>query len=443
MKKSTLILVVIAAAVVGFVYWHEYVRAPKASNAKTNPVVFNFQPEDVATITLTHGGQPIVIERQGSSWQVVQPVQTRADKSAIESLLDDVTLARSSRTLTPTGGELKTYGLEPPDATLDFKLKNGQQHSLKVGTKDFSGDQAYAEADGSNQAILVPDSVREEAAKSLADLRDNSVLGITDADVNSFDLKTPSGEIEASRTGGSTTDWSIEKPEKLAGDSPAISQLLSNVSSGKIAKVVSENANDLAHYGLDHPAISFEAHLSSGDRTLSLGRKQGDQYFARDSSRDMVFLVPDSLQKQLDLTLFALRDKSLLHALPEDFTKVDYRAGSLEFSFGVDKSGKWVVFSPAAEKDKEVANWKVFDPLSSASATAILDSRSAAQMARVAKPAVEIVLTRKDGSTETFRFSAPVGDKVYAWVSDGKGLYELAKSSIDSLNFKSVSDILQ
>jgi hypothetical protein len=443
MKKSTLLFVLIAAGLCGYVYWHEFKRAP-AQKTKTNPSVFHFQPEDVSSVTLSRPEGNIVIQRDGATWQIVQPVKTRADKSVVNSLLDDVTLARSSRSLTPTPDELKSFGLAPPSATLEFKLKDGKQHRLEIGGQDFSGQQSYARADGSKQAILVPNSVRQEAVKSLADLRDNSVLGISGADVKSFDLKTPAGDVDVARSDAADSAWSIEKPQKLPGDSVAISQLLTHVSSAKIAKIVSESPEHLDRYGLAHPAISFQAHLAAGgDRTLSLGRKKDGQVFARDSSRDMVFLVPDSLANQLDLRLFALRDKSLLHSLPEDFSEVDYRAGSLHFTFGVDKKGKWTLFDPAADKGKEVANWKLFDPLSSANAEAILDSPPASLLARLAHPAVEITLTRKDGGKKTFRISAPVGNSVYVWVSDAKGIYPLAKSAMDSLTFKKVNDILR
>jgi hypothetical protein len=443
MKKSTLILVVIAAAVVGFVYWHEFKRAP-SEKTKTNPALVHFKSADVASISLTHAGKTIVVERHGDGWQIVKPVDTRANKSAIGSLLSTVTLARASHTLTPAPDRLKDFGLAPPAVTLDFTLKNGQRHQIRLGSTDFSGNSIYAQADNSKNVVLVPQAMLADGSETVAKLRDNSVLDISSHEVDSFDLKTPSGEVVAQRTGnGVSAGWSIEKPQKAAGDTSAISNLLSNVSSARLTKVVSENSSDLGRYGLLRPAISFEVHLKSGaQRSLELGRKLGDQFYARDTSRNMVFLVPDSLEKHLDKNLFDLRDKHILHGLPGDFTEIDYSAGKVHFSCGVNKKGDWVVFTPASGKGKEVANWKVFSPLSSASAEQIIDSPPASLMAEVAHPAIQIVLTRKKGGNETFRISKPFGKSVYIWVSDGSGLYRIAKSTYDSLLFKSVKDIL-
>ncbi|HVB98464.1 MAG TPA: DUF4340 domain-containing protein [Candidatus Dormibacteraeota bacterium] len=443
MRKSTLILAAVAVIVVGFVYWYEFKRTP-TEKTRTNPAVFHFQPEDVDSVSFSRPGQTILVDRQGNGWQIIRPIQTRADRSAINALLNDATLAHSSRSLTAAAGQLKTFGLATPSLTLDFKLKNGQQHELKIGNADFTGTSVYAQTGHSTQVLLIPNSVFTDGNKTVEQLRDNSVLGISGADVKSFDLKTRTGTIEAARSGGSGSGWSIEKPRKLRADASAIEQLIDTVSSAKLAKIVSESTGQLARYGLEHPAISLRVHLQSGaDRTLDLGRQQGGQFYARDSSRNMVFLVPASLEGQLDRSLFDLRDKKILSSLPDDFTRIDYQAGSLHFSCGVNSAGKWVLFQPAADKGKEAANWKVFNPLSSATAQNVVDSPPVSLLAAVAHPAITINLTRADGGKKTFRISRPVGGNVYVWVNNESGLFVFPKSALDSLVFKSASDILQ
>ncbi len=445
MKKSTLVVVLIALTLGGYVYWHEFKRTPAAESKATNPAVFHFQPEDVASVTFSRPGvPPVVVDRDGEAWQISQPVQTRADKNAITSLLNDITLTHASRTLTPAANELADYGLATPVATLDFKLKDGKTHTLKIGSLDFSGNSAYAQTDGSKDVILVPQSVSKDGSKTLADLRDNSVLGISSDNVQSFHLKTPSLDFEARRSVKNPEAWSIKKPRPMIGDSTAISQLLDSVSNAKLAKVVNETGDDLAGYGLTRPAISLEVDLASGgQRSLELGGKLADRYYARDTSRKMVFLVSDSLEEQLDQSLFALRDKRLLRELPGSFTRIDYHAGSFQFSCGVDKNGKWTMIAPAADQGKAVENWKVFDPLSGSSALAILDSPPPALMAEIAHPAIKIDLTRKDGSKKIFRVSKPVGGDVYVWVNDESGLYRINKQTYDSLLFTTPGDVLQ
>ena len=443
MKKSTLILVGIAAIVVGFVYWYEFKRTPTQKSA-ANPAVFHFKPDDVESVTFSRPQQTIVVSRKGTGWQITQPVQTRADTNVVADLLNDVTLSRSSRSLTATPDQLKEFGLKPPALTLGFKLKNGQQRQLRVGRTDFTGDSVYAQTNTSNHVLLVPSSVLTDGNKTVAQLRDNSVLGISFADVQSFDLQSSAGKIEADRTTGNGSNWMIQKPVKTLGDGTAIENLIDAVANAKLTKVVSENDDHLATYGLAHPALSFQVHLNSGaERALELGHELGDQIFARDTSRNMVFLVPASFRKKLDLTLFDLRNKTLVNSLPDAFSRIDYRSATLRFSCGVNNTGNWVMFQPAKDKGKQVANWKVFNPLSSSSAKDILDSPPATLQALMKKPAIVIDLTRTDGSKKTIRISRPVGNRIYASASDMRGLFQMSKSDLDSLFFKSASDILQ
>jgi hypothetical protein len=173
-----------------------------------------------------------------------------------------------------------------------------------------------------------------------------------------------------------------------------------------------------------------------------LGNKKGDQYYALDTSRNMVFLVPASLEKQLEVKLLDLRDRKLLHSLPDDFTQITYHAGSVSFVCAVDKDGKWTVTAPAASKGKAIANWKVFEPLSSNNAQEIIDSPSPSLLAKVDHPAIEIELARKGGGTKTFRISSVVDDSVYVSISDAPGLFKVPKALYDSLIFKSVDDVL-
>lgn len=443
MKKSTLILVGIAAIVVGFVYWYEFKRTP-AQKTSSNPIVFHFKPKNVEAVTFSLPHQTIVVSRKGKGWQISQPVDTRADASVIADLLNDVTLSRSSRSLTATPAQLKAFGLKPPALTLGFKLKNGQQRQLRVGGKDFTGDSVYAQTGSAGKVLLVPSSVFTDGNKTVAQLRDNSVLGISFSDVQSFDLKSASGMIEADRTTGNGSNWMIQKPVKALGDGSAIEKLIDAVANAKLTKVVSENDDHLATYGLEHPAVSFQVHLRSGSqRTLELGRESGGQIFAHDTSRSMVFLAPASLRKQIDQSLFDLRNKKLLNSLPDAFSRIGYRSATLQFSCGVNNTGNWVMFQPAKDKGKQVANWKVFNPLSSSSAQSIIDSPPAALQALMKKPAIVIDLTRTDGSKKTIRISHPVGNRIYASASDMSGLFQMSKSDLDSLFFKNASDILQ
>ena len=57
-------------------------------------------------------------------------------------------------------------------------------------------------------------------------------------------------------------------------------------------------------------------------------------------------------------------------------------------------------------------------------------------LSQLSNPAVQLVLTGKDGKELTLRISKPTGDFVYAQASGNAALYKLKKEVYDQLNLK-------
>ena len=75
-------------------------------------------------------------------------------------------------------------------------------------------------------------------------------------------------------------------------------------------------------------------------------------------------------------------------------------------------------------------------PAHSARAEEVLDHVPADVAAKLAKPAIEVELTDKNGSKLTVKISAAVGDFVYGQTSAGPSVYKFKKTVFDDLNFK-------
>ena len=440
MKKSTLVLVLIALVLGGFVYYYEFKRTPAAEKSEdTSKPAFNFPATDIAALTLERAGQKISFEKHGDDWLITQPVETRADRSVLEGIATDLASARVSRTFPAAADRLATYGLASPAVALEIKLKNGQQHRLQLGAKDFSGLSVYGIVDGAKDVALLPDTLLTSSDKPLDDLRDRSVLDVSAWDVTSFDLKNKSGEVSATKQ---SSGWHIEEPRSTAADAGEIESLLAQVSSAKMTRVESEKATDLAKYGLDKPEVALRVHdLKGEERGLLVGRKVGDDYYARDSARPLVFRINTDLYKKLGDALFDLRDKNLIHLQRDQLTKAEIRNKNQTIVCQYGADNKWKLEVPADKKGKEVQSWKFFDPLDNARAQEILDTPSSAILAKLAKPAVEVTLTDKSGKATKVSLSAESDGFVYARSGAGPEVYKLNKQILDDLNFQA-ADIL-
>jgi hypothetical protein len=444
-KKSTLIVIVCASLFGGAVYYFQR-RSSKTEKPPedTSKLAFSIQADDITGLTISHPGksdQPVIqLSNQNGSWSLTKPLDSSADASVVRGIADGLASARISQTEPGTPDRLKAYGLDSPHVELDFQLKNGAKHKILMGDKDFTGVSVYSMIDEAKTVSLLPISLYDSTDKSAGDLRDRNVLHIDSGKVASFELKNPSGDLAASKqTVKDQTQWNFAKPASVLADEGNVSSLLSAVANGKLTKVASEKAENLAKYGLASPAISFTAVDEAGHKqTLSVGKKQGDGYLARDSSRPTVFVINDDLYQKLTQTFSNLRDKSLVHITESDVNRIELHNSNATMAMNRKQGSDfdWVVEAPADVKGKSAATWKVFSPLTSARAEEVIDHPTSDLAAKLSKPAVEVDLTEKSGTKLTIKLSNAVGDFVYGQTSQSPSVYKLKKSILDDLGFK-------
>jgi hypothetical protein len=433
MKRSTLIILLIAAVAGVAVYFIEAKSGKSADEATPKtPAAFKFKREDLAGIAVTRGGKTVNLENQNNKWVITQPVNAAADESVMNSLVGDLVNARIERDFPPAGGDLKQYGLSEPAVKLEVKLKNGETHRVELGSSDEISLSAYAKIDGSQNVALLPVSLLNNSNKSLNDIRDRSVLGATQYELSSVKITNESGGFELEKK---DSEWNIKSPVSGLADEAQVSSMLADITGAKAAEVVSESVDDPAKYGLDKSKVSIAARLGGGgERTVSIGSKVDENYYAKVSDRPQLLKVDSLFYEKLNTKLASLRSKQIIKLNRDELTKVYIKNANLTL-VAEKKDDKWKVTEPADKKDKEASTFKMFTPLET-QATEVLDKPSGAIAAKFAKPAVEVRLTDKNGKTTTLKISSAEGDNVYVKVEGRSEIYRVEKSVLDGLNFK-------
>ncbi len=449
-KKSTLMVLLCALVLGGAVYYFEW-RSNKTvkPSEDTSKLAFSMQAEDVTSLTVSHPDKadqpPVRLEYHNGAWSIVQPLDTAADQSAVRGITEGLAAARISQTEPGAPDRLKAYGLAPPHVSLEFQLKSGAKHTVLLGDKDFTGVSVYSQIDGGKDVSLLPFSLYTSADKPLDELRDRNVLHIDNGKVVSLELKNPSGDLSAAKQG--TKDqplWKFTKPGgDILADAESVNALLAAVATTKMTSITSETSDNLGKYGLSNPAITFSAVDEAGQKlTLLVGKKEGSGYLARDASRPTIFVISDDLYKKLSETFADLRDKNLVHVTESDISHIEIHNANATMAVSRKQGSDfdWTIDSPPDAKGKSAATWRILSPLNSAKAEEVLDHPPAGIAAKLAKPAIEVELTEKNGSKLTVRISAAAGDFVYAQTSAGPAIYKFKKTAFDDLNFK-VSDL--
>jgi len=433
MKRSTLILLLVAAVASVAIYFIE-VKSGKSRDEtpdKSRPA-FKFNREDVTGVSLVKGKDTVNLENQNNKWVITQPINATADESLLNSIIGDLVSARIDNEFPPSGGDLKPYGLSEPAVKLEVKLKSGETHRIELGAKDPTGMSAYAKIDGSQNVALLPTSLLNDSDKSLNDLRDRSVLGATPYELSSVKIANESESYELEKK---ESEWNIKSPVAGPADETQVSGMLADIAGAKAAEVVSENVDDPAKYGLDKSKISVMARLNTGgERTITVGSKVDDKYYAKASDRPQLLKVEEPFYDKLNTKLASLRSKQFVKFNRDELTKV-YIKNSNVTLVAEKKDDKWKVTEPADKKDKEASTFKIFTPLET-QATEVIDKPTGAVAGKLAKPAVEVRLTDKSGKTTTLKISSADGDNVYVKVEGRAEIYKVAKTLLDGLNFK-------
>lgn len=179
LQRTTLILLLLALGLGGFVYFYEIKGATQREETKQlERQIFSFEPDQVQSLSVKTKDQTLSFERSkqnsASKWRMKTPSDTPASDASISYLLD-LLVSRSTRTLPIPAAQLREYGLQPPQATVEIILNNQKTHRLILGKPDFNRSFLYAQTDpptqpnGQVDVLLVSTDFENALNRSLAE----------------------------------------------------------------------------------------------------------------------------------------------------------------------------------------------------------------------------------------------------------------------------------
>ncbi|WP_414753711.1 DUF4340 domain-containing protein [Anabaena sp. CCY 9910] len=157
MTKKTLILLLLALGLSGFVYFWEIRGATQREEARENQrQIFSFTEDDVQSLTVKTQKLTVNLQRNQQSnqpkWLLKSPVSEPANEPIVSYLMDLLVKGKSTNTISTPPNQTAEFGLDQPQATININLKNQKTHQLILGKPDLNGRFVYAQADPITQA---------------------------------------------------------------------------------------------------------------------------------------------------------------------------------------------------------------------------------------------------------------------------------------------------
>ncbi|MCX6909181.1 MAG: DUF4340 domain-containing protein, partial [Verrucomicrobia bacterium] len=165
--KTTLILLVIAAAM-GLFIWLKDSQLPSTADRESRAKrVFDLKGDDITKIQVALNTSNlvgrVVIEKDKDKWQLREPLAYRASGSEVNSVCSALEFLNRDGVITPAelktkGGKLSDYGLDKPPVELTF-WKKDKPTVIKVGKASPVGSTVYIQLAGKDDILMVDKSL--------------------------------------------------------------------------------------------------------------------------------------------------------------------------------------------------------------------------------------------------------------------------------------------
>lgn len=461
--KGTLVLLTVAIAFGGYIYFYEIKGGEKREKEKqTENQLWKLEDKNIVQVSLLSPDSLITAERQSDqTWTLTAPQTWDADSAELNRLASSTTTLNRESVVEPNATDLARFGLNPAQLSLRIKTKDGKEFGIDFGINNPTGNSTYAVLAGTKDVFLMPANSASSFIKKVDDLRDHAVLKLEPSNVQSLTLKNPKGTIEIFKDGGDR--WWFKGIEKRAADGPEVRGILNALSMGKAKEFFNENANDYANAGLDKPLI--DATLTVGaDKTikrLTIGveksklqkkvaaqaSKDADNsgalsaglYLAKDESRPFVFFVEKELVEKLLKSANDIREKALVSFQRWDIDSIFLtntrgsfafsKAGGEWFLAGTQRKAKWDAINEMLDAlEKPVKEW--------------IDKPASLSSYGIDAPPIRIVLKKGRTVIAGCAFGKSSKDGIYAQALGDSSLKVVDPSGLDILN-KTESDFVE
>lgn len=248
---------------------------------------------DVTRILIERPGGRVVLTKEKNDWKLTEPISKRAERSAVDDLLFDLSPLRAERILTEKVEDPARYGLDKPtyrlELTIEKEGKAPETTVLSLGDSLPEGDRA-ARLDEEDLVATLPASFVERLD---AEFRYRTVLTF---DRDKADRLTITGLTPEVRAEKSDDTWKLTQPAEGELDESRLRGLLDELKKLRVERWETYQAEDFAPYGLAEGAVVVSVHvggLEPTTHTLYLGKEaEGGSVYGRLEGDPGVFLLP-------------------------------------------------------------------------------------------------------------------------------------------------------
>ena len=245
--------------------------------------VLKFDREKIDGIDVTSSGKTLTVAKEGGDWKITKPVQTKADFGSVEGLVGRLQSVQMKSIVAdnPPAADLKKYGLDRPEATVNLSA-GSTRATLLIGGK--AEDNTIYARDASRPAVVTVESaLLDDLKKSADDYRRKDVFEFRPFNANRIEMTRNDQTVVLERVKGQGENapdtWRRVTPSAKDVERDKSDSLLSKLSNIRAASFVESTAKT----GLDKPAHTVSVKFDDGkkEEKATFGQAGSDVYVSR------------------------------------------------------------------------------------------------------------------------------------------------------------------
>lgn len=248
-------LILLALVVVGlgaFIYFYERHQPTTDELKEREEKVFATLDRDaVVAIEVVNDKGRFELTKDGDDWKLTAPLEDRANRGAISSLLSTLTSLKAERTLDSSDLDLAEYGLKEPKLAVTLTDNSGAARTLKLGDALPLGSTRAALTGDGGTVYLVSKYVADDLDKDLSGWRSTDLTDVLSTDVASLTLRVDDRRVAVARSAGT---WTLTEPIADLANPQRPQDLLGDLNAAQIKEFV-DAPGDLADFGLAAPRV--------------------------------------------------------------------------------------------------------------------------------------------------------------------------------------------
>jgi len=243
--------------------------------------VLVFDRDELQAIEIVNSVDTIRLTRQEEDWHLEAPIQERADRNAVSSLLSTVEFAQAQEFVSDAPEELHSYGLDQPRVTMRIRHQDPDDwRILELGQQK---EEYYLARNPDRPSVFtVNQEVFEKINQGVWAYRDKVVMDVDQDQIARVVIRREEGEEIALRY--EDYQWIVEAPESQKDKEVLSYKFWYPINDIRFESIEDEESRKLS---FPEPDVQLTVTLTDGSKRTFEFAAQDDRYLVRkvDSGR--------------------------------------------------------------------------------------------------------------------------------------------------------------